>query len=117
MRPEKDGGVTLQGGQGSRYATATESNRDALTRCTTLSVAQDGSNPSVGDGAGPTPDQRAPSAAPSAPANGDGNPSAGQEPSQTPSFRSVCCAFYAWRGDCIVAITPSRSWPRSTGCP
>lgn len=76
VRPEKDGGVTLQGGQNAgRYLTATEY-RDALTRCTTLSVAQDGNNPSVGDGAGPTPDQQAPSAAPSAPANGDGNPSA-----------------------------------------
>lgn len=75
VRPEKDGGVTLQGGQNAgRYLTATEY-RDALTRCTTLSVAQDGNNPSVGDGAGPTPDQQAPSAAPSAPANGDGNPS------------------------------------------
>ena len=85
VRPEKDGGVTLQGGQNAgRYLTATEY-RDALTRCTTLSVVQDGNNPSVGDGAGPTPDQQAPSAAPSAPANGDGNPSAGQEPSQTPA--------------------------------
>ena len=85
VRPEKDGGVTLQGGQNAgRYLTATEY-RDALTRCTTLSVVQDGNNPSVGDGAGPTPDQQAPSAAPSTPANGDGNPSAGQEPSQTPA--------------------------------
>ena len=76
VRPEKDGGVTLQGGQNAgRYLTATEY-RDALTRCTTLSVEQDGNNPSAGDGAGPTPDQQAPSAAPSAPANGDGNPSA-----------------------------------------
>ena len=85
VRPEKDGGVTLQGGQNAgRYLTATEY-RDALTRCTTLSVNQDGNNPSVGDGAGPTPGQQAPSAAPSAPANGDGNPSVGQEPSQTPA--------------------------------
>ena len=85
VRPEKDGGVTLQGGQNAgRYLTATEY-RDALTRCTTLSVAQDGNNPSVGDGAGPTPDQQAPSAAPSTPANGDGNPSVGQDPSQTPA--------------------------------
>ena len=85
VRPEKDGGVTLQGGQNAgRYLTATEY-RDALTRCTTLSVEQDGNNPSAGDGAGPTPDQQAPSAAPSAPANGDGNPSVGQEPSQTPA--------------------------------
>ena len=76
VRPEKDGGVTLQGGQNAgRYLTATEY-RDALTRCTTLSVAQDGNNPSVGDGAASTPDQQAPSAAPSAPANGDGNPAA-----------------------------------------
>lgn len=83
VRPEKDGGVTLQGGENAgRYLTATEY-RDALTRCTTLSVEQDGNNPSVGDGAGSTPDQQTPSD--EAPANGDGNPSVGQEPSQTPA--------------------------------
>ena len=64
--------------------TATEY-RDALTRCTTLSVEQDGNNPSVGDGAGSTPDQQTPSDKATAPANGDGNPSVGQEPSQTPA--------------------------------
>ena len=38
VHPEKDGGVTLQGGENAgRYLTATEY-RDALTRCTTLSV-------------------------------------------------------------------------------
>lgn len=86
VHPEKDGGVTLQGGENAgRYLTATEY-RDALTRCTTLSVEQDGNNPSVGDGAGVTPDQQAPSSdeAPSL-ANGDENPSVGQEPSQTPA--------------------------------
>ena len=108
VRPEKDGGVTLQGGQNAgRYLTATEY-RDALTRCTTLSVAQDGNNPSVGDGAGPTPDQQAPSAAPSAPANGDGNPSAGQEPSQTlaPSVPSAAPSAPA-NGDGNPSVTPS----------
>lgn len=85
VRPEKDGGVTLQGGQNAgRYLTATEY-RDALTRCTTLSVNQDGNNPSVGDGAGSTPDQQAPSDEAPALANGDENPSVGQEPSQTPA--------------------------------
>ena len=108
VRPEKDGGVTLQGGQNAgRYLTATEY-RDALTRCTTLSVAQDGNNPSVGDGAGPTPDQQAPSAAPSAPANGDGNPSAGQEPGQTPapSVPSAVPSAPA-NGDGNPSVTPS----------
>ena len=108
VRPEKDGGVTLQGGQNAgRYLTATEY-RDALTRCTTLSVAQDGNNPSVGDGAASTPDQQAPSAAPSAPANGDGNPSAGQEPSQTPapSVPSAAPAAPA-NGDGNPSVTPS----------
>ena len=107
-RPEKDGGVTLQGGQNAgRYLTATEY-RDALTRCTTLSVAQDGNNPSVGDGAGPTPDQQAPSAAPSAPANGDGNPSAGQEPSQTPAPSVPSAAPSApANGDGNPSVTPS----------
>lgn len=85
VRPEKDGGVTLQGGENAgRYLTATEY-RDALTRCTTLSVEQGGNNPSVGDGAGSTPDQQTPSDEATAPANGDGNPSVGQEPSQTPA--------------------------------
>ena len=85
VRPEKDGGVTLQGGENAgRYLTATEY-RDALTRCTTLSVEQGGNNPSVGDGAGSTPDQQTPSDVATAPANGDGNPSVGQEPSQKPA--------------------------------
>ena len=85
VHPEKDGGVTLQGGENAgRYLTATEY-RDALTRCTTLSVEQDGNNPSVGDGAGSTPDQQTPSDEAPVPANGGGNPSVGQEPSQTPA--------------------------------
>ena len=85
VRPEKDGGVTLQGGENAgRYLTAT-GYRDALTRCTTLSVEQDGNNPSVGDGAGPTPDQQTPSDEAPALANGEENPSVGQEPSQTPA--------------------------------
>lgn len=85
VRPEKDGGVTLQGGENAgRYLTATEY-RDVLTRCTTLSVEQDGNNPSVGDGAGSTPDQQAPSDEAPALANGDENPSVGQEPGQTPA--------------------------------
>ena len=85
VRPEKDGGVTMQGGENAgRYLTATEY-RDALTRCTTLSVEQDGNNPSVGDGAGSTPDQQTPSDEVPALANGDENPSVGQEPGQTPA--------------------------------
>ena len=80
VRPEKDGGVTMQGGENAgRYLTATEY-RDALTRCTTLSVEQDGNNPSVGDGAGSTPDQQTPSDEAPALANGEENPSVGQEP-------------------------------------
>ena len=85
VRPEKDGGVTLQGGENAgRYLTAT-GYRDALTRCTTLSVEQDGNNPSVGDGAGSTPDQQTPSDEAPALANGEENPSVGQEHSQTPA--------------------------------
>ena len=85
VRPEMDGGVTLQGGENAgRYLTAT-GYRDALTRCTTLSVEQDGNNPSVGDGAGSTPDQQTPSDEAPALANGEENPSVGQEPSQTPA--------------------------------
>ena len=85
VRPEKDGGVTLQGGENTgRYLTATEY-RDVLMRCTTLSVEQDGNNPSVGGGAGSTPDQQTPSDEAPALANGDENPSVGQEPSQMPA--------------------------------
>ena len=85
VRPEKDGGVTLQGGDhAGRYLTATEY-RDTLTRCMTLSVAQGDNNPSVGDGAGSAPEQQAPSDEVPAIANGDGNPSVGQEPDQTPA--------------------------------
>ena len=76
VRPEKDGGVTLQGGQNAgRYLTATEY-RDALTRCTTLSVEQGGNNPSVGQEPSQTPAPSAPSAAPSTPANGEPTPAA-----------------------------------------
>lgn len=101
VRPEKDGGVTLQGGQNAgRYLTATEY-RDALTRCTTLSVNQDGNNPSVGDGAGSTPDQQAPSDEAPALANGDENPSVGQEPSQTPAPSAPV------NGDGNPSVTPS----------
>ena len=76
VRPEKDGGVTLQGGQNAgRYLTATEY-RDALTRCTTLSVEQGGNNPSVGQEPSQTPAPSVPSAAPSAPANGEPTPAA-----------------------------------------
>lgn len=108
VRPEKDGGVTLQGGQNAgRYLTATEY-RDALTRCTTLSVAQDGNNPSVGQDPSQTPAPSAPSAAPSAPANGDGNPSAGQEPSQTPAPSVPSAAPSApANGDGNPSVTPS----------
>lgn len=85
VRPEKDGGVTLQGGENAgRYLTATEY-RDTLLRCTTLSVEQDDNNPSVGDGAGSTPEQQTPSNEAPALANGEENPSVGQEPSQTPA--------------------------------
>ena len=108
VRPEKDGGVTLQGGQNAgRYLTATEY-RDAMMRCTTLSVNQDGNNPSVGQDPSQTPAPSVPSAAPSAPANGDGNPSVGQEPSQTPapSAPSVTPSAPA-NGDGNPSATPS----------
>ena len=108
VHPEKDGGVTLQGGQNAgRYLTATEY-RDALTRCTTLSVEQGGNNPSVGQDPSQTPAPSVPSAAPSAPANGDGNPSVGQEPSQTPASSVPSAAPSApANGDGNPSATPS----------
>ena len=108
VHPEKDGGVTLQGGENAgRYLTATEY-RDALTRCTTLSVEQDGNNPSVGDAAGSTPDQQSPSDEAPALANGDENPSVGQEPGQTPapSVPSAVPSAPA-NGDGNPSVTPS----------
>ena len=108
VRPEKDGGVTLQGGENAgRYLTATEY-RDTLLRCTTLSVEQYGNNPSVGDGAGLTPDQQTPSDEAPALANGEENPSVGQEPSQTPapSVPSVAPSAPA-NGGGDPSVTPS----------
>ena len=85
VRPEKDGGVTMQGGDDNgRYLTA-EQYRDALTACTTSAGGYDPAkpadqknvpNPSIGQ---PTQQPSAP--APSTPAE---NPSVGQ-PTQQPS--------------------------------
>ena len=108
VRPEKDGGVTLQGGEhAGRYLTAIEYD-DTLTRCTTLSVEQDANNPSVGDGAGSTPDQQTPSDEAPALANGDENPSVGQEPGQTPAPSVPSAAPSApANGDGNPSVTPS----------
>ena len=111
VRPEKDGGVTLQRGENAgRYLTATEY-RDALTRCTTLSVAQDGNKPSVGDGVGSTPDQQAPSDEAPALANGDENPSVGQEPGQTPAPSVPSAAPSAPANGDSTPATPETSAP------
>ena len=85
VRPEKDGGVTMQGGDDNgRYLTA-EQYRNALTACTTSAGGYDPAkpadqtnvpNPSIGQ---PTQQPSAP--APSTPAE---NPSVGQ-PAQQPS--------------------------------
>ena len=82
VRPEKDGGVTLKSGdQAGRYLTAAEY-RDALTRCTTLSVdASDRPvNPSIGEG------EQAPQE-PSDPAVSS-NPSVGGEQTPAPSIEA-----------------------------
>ena len=82
VRPEKDGGVTLKSGdQAGRYLTATEY-RDALTRCTTLSVdASDRPvNPSIGEG------EQAPQE-PSDPADSS-NPSVGGEQTPAPGIEA-----------------------------
>ena len=103
VHPEKDGGVTVKSGdQAGRYLTAAEY-RDALTRCTTLSVSpsdpapsqsvDQGSanpridtgeqtpapqNPSVGDGQTPAPGTQAP--APQNPSVDGGQTPAPQNP-------------------------------------
>ena len=82
VRPEKDGGVTLKaGGQAGRYLTAAEY-REALTRCTTLSVdASDRPvNPSIGEG------EQAPQE-PSDPAVSS-NPSVGGEQTPAPGIEA-----------------------------
>ena len=82
VRPEKDGGVTLKSGdQAGRYLTAAEY-RDALTRCTTLSVdASDRPvNPSIGEG------EQAPQE-PSDPAVSS-NPSVGGEQRPAPGIEA-----------------------------
>lgn len=106
VHPEKDGGVTVKSGeQAGRYLTAAEY-RDALTRCTTLSVSpsdpapsqsvDQGSanpridtgeqtpapqNPSVGDGQTPAPQNPTTQApAPQNPSVGDGQTPAPQNP-------------------------------------
>lgn len=85
VRPEKDGGVTMQGGDDNgRYLTA-EQYRNALTACTTSAGGYDPAkpadqtnvpNPSIGQ-----PTQQPSVPAPSTPAE---NPSVGQ-PAQQPS--------------------------------
>ena len=85
VRPEKDGGVTMQGGDDNgRYLTA-EQYRNALTACTTSAGGYDPAkpadqtnvpNPSIGQ-----PTQQPTTPAPSTPAE---NPSVGQ-PTQQPS--------------------------------
>ena len=111
VRPEKDGGVTLQGGENAgRYLTATEY-RDTLLRCATLSVEQDGNNPSVGDGAGSTPEQQTPSNEAPALANGEENPSVGQEPSQTPAPSVPSAAPSAPANGGTTPATPETNAP------
>ncbi len=112
VRPEKDGGVTVtSGGQAGRYLTAAEY-RDALTRCTTLSVSpsspvpsqsvNQGSanpridtdeqtpapqNPSVGDGQTPVPGTQTPAPqSPTTQAPAPQNPSV--DGGQTPAPQS-----------------------------
>ena len=102
VRPEKDGGVTLQGGENAgRYLTAT-GYRDALTRCTTLSVdASDHPvNPSIGEGEqtpapgieAPAPQDPATQAPapqdPSTPAPAPSNPSVGGEQTPAPGIEA-----------------------------
>ena len=89
VRPEKDGGVTVtSGGQAGRYLTAAEY-RDALTRCTTLSVSPSSPVPSqsVNQGsANPRIDTDEQTPAPQNPSVGDGQtPVPG---TQTPALQS-----------------------------
>ena len=132
VRPEKDGGVTVtSGGQAGRYLTAAEY-RDALTRCTTLSVSpsspapsqsvNQGSanpridtdeqtpapqNPSVGDGQTPAPGTQTP--APQNPSVGDGQtPAPG---TQTPAPQNPATQTpEQTRRDTLAATGASGVW-------
>ena len=83
VHPEKDGGVTVKSGdQAGRYLTAAEY-RDALTRCTTLSVSPSDPAPSqsVDQGsANPRIDTGEQTPAPQNPSVGDGQTPAPQNP-------------------------------------
>ena len=108
VRPEKDGGVTMQGGDDNgRYLTA-EQYRNALTACTTSAGGYDPAkpadqknvpNPSIGQ---PTQQPSAP--VPSTPA---GNPSVGQPTTPTPGAGTPTATIPA------VSAEPSPSQVRT----
>ena len=86
VRPEKDGGVTLEGaGQNGRYMTA-EEYRAELTKCTVAEVP----NPSIGQPTTPEPSAPAPgpdtptTPEPSAPAPGPSTPATPQPSAPAP---------------------------------
>ena len=92
IRPEKDGGVTMQGtGQPGRYLTA-EEYRNAVTRCMTSAGSYDPAkpadqkkdvpNPSIGQ---PTQEPSAPAPGPSSPAPSPSAPAPASDEGMNPS--------------------------------
>ena len=92
IRPEKDGGVTMQGtGQPGRYLTA-EEYRNAVTRCMTSAGSYDPAkpadqkkdvpNPSIGQ---PTQEPSAPAPGPSSPAPSPSAPTPASDEGMNPS--------------------------------
>ena len=124
VRPEKDGGVTMQGGdQNGRYLTA-EQYRNALSACTTSVHANDPAkpadqqnvpNPSIGQ---PTQQPSVPAETPSfqqpsTPAPGAPAPSA---PAETPSVQQPSTPAPGVPAPSVPAETPSVQQP-STPAP
>lgn len=85
VRPEKDGGVTMQGtDQSGRYLTADEY-RNAVTRCMTSAGSYDPAKPADQKKDVPNPSIGQPTQEPSAPAPGPSAPAPSQSTPSTPT--------------------------------
>ena len=106
VRPEKDGGVTLEGaGQNGRYMTA-EEYRAELTKCTVAEVP----NPSIGQPT--TPEPSAPAPGPSTPVTPQPSAPAPAPSASTPSTPAVPAPSSPTPGGSGTS-TPSKTLPQT----
>ena len=106
VRPEKDGGVTLEGaGQNGRYMTA-EEYRAELTKCTVAEVP----NPSIGQPT--TPEPSAPAPGPSTPVTPQPSAPAPAPSASTPSTPAVPAPSSPAPGGSGTS-TPSKTLPQT----